>query len=136
TVDVGDVVTVVGNSRGSGLLMAAEVTFTDLGASVTTTAKGTEDLDTLDVMIQAQAGIVSGDSGGALLDDEGEVVGMDTAASSGTAVDTGFAIPIETALTTAESIIDGEETSTNTSESPPLLGLGVSACGQWAQSDR
>src|SRR5699024_10899662 len=78
TVDVGDDVTAVGNSEGGGRLMAAEGTITDLGASVTTTAKGTEDSETLDDMIQVQADIVSGDSGGALLDDEGEVVGMDT----------------------------------------------------------
>src|SRR5699024_5990313 len=132
TVDVGDDVTAVGNSEGSGRLMAAEGTVTDLGASVTTTAKGTEDSETLDDMIQVQADIVSGDSGGALLDDEGEVVGMDTAASSGTAVVTGFAIPIETALTTAESIIDGEQTSTNTLGYPAFLGIGVN--GQSGQS--
>ena len=132
TVDVGDDVTAVGNSEGSGRLMAAEGTVTDLGASVTTTAKGTEDSETLDGMIEVQADIVSGDSGGALLDDEGEVVGMDTAASSGTAVVTGFAIPIETALTTAESIIDGEQTSTNTLGYPAFLGIGVN--GQSGQS--
>src|SRR5699024_8723728 len=125
TVDVGDDVTAVGNSEGTGRLMAAEGTVTDLGASVTTTAKGTEDSETLDDMIEVQADIVSGDSGGALLDDEGEVVGMDTAASSGTAVVTGFAIPIETALTTAESIIDGEQTSTNSLGYPAFLGIGV-----------
>ena len=134
TVDVGDDVTAVGNSEGGGRLMAAEGTVTDLGASVTTTAKGTEDSETLDGMIEVQADIVSGDSGGALLDDEGEVVGMDTAASSGTAVVTGFAIPIETALTTAESIIDGEQTSTNTLGYPAFLGIGVSQSGQADQS--
>src|SRR5699024_12672553 len=98
---------------GGGRLRAGGGLIRDLGAAVTTAANGTEDSEALDDMIQVQADIVSGDSGGALLDDEGEVVGMDTAASSGTAVVTGFAIPIETALTTAESIIDGEQTSTN-----------------------
>src|SRR5699024_12600636 len=87
-------------------------------------------------MIEVQADIVSGDSGRALLDDEGEVVGMDTAASSGTAVVTGFAIPIETALTTAESIIDGEQTSTNTLGYPAFPGIGVSQSGQPDQSGR
>src|SRR5699024_639042 len=55
TVDVGDDVTAVGNSEGGGRLMAAEGTVTDLGASVTTTAKGTEDSETLDGMIEVQA---------------------------------------------------------------------------------
>src|SRR5699024_6739406 len=134
TVDVGDDVTAVGNSEGSGRLMAAEGTVTDLGASVTTAAKGTGDSETSGGIIEVQADIVSGDSGGALLDDEGEVVGMDTAASSGTAVVTGFAIPIETALTTAESIIDGEQTSTNTLGYPAFLGIGVSQSGHADQS--
>ena len=82
SVDVGDDVTAVGNSEGQGQLQAADGTVTDLGASVTTTAQGSEDSETLNNMIQVQADIVSGDSGGALLDDEGEVVGMNTAASS------------------------------------------------------
>src|SRR5699024_5857822 len=107
-------------------------TITDLGASVTTTAKGTEDSETLDDMIQVQADIVSGDSGGALLDDEGEVVGMDTAASSATAVVTALAAPSGTPLTTAESIIDGEQTSTNAHGYPAFLGIGVN--GQSGQS--
>src|SRR5699024_5108711 len=95
-----------------------------------------EDSETLDGMIEVQADIVSGDSGGALLDDEGEVVGMDTAASSGTAVVTGFAIPIATALTTAEPSIAGEQTSTNTLGYPALPGIGVSQSGQSDQSGR
>ena len=139
SVDVGDDVTAVGNSEGQGQLQAADGTVTDLGASVTTTAQGTEDSETLNNMIKVQADIVSGDSGGALLDDQGEVVGMNTAASSGAPVVTGFAIPIETALTTAESIIDGQQTSTNTIGYPAFLGIGVrqdSQSGQQGQGSQ
>ena len=134
SVAVGDDVTAVGNSEGQGQLQAADGTVTDLGASVTTTAQGSEDSETLNNMIQVQADIVSGDSGGALLDDEGEVVGMNTAASSGSATVTGFAIPIESALSTAESIIDGEQTSTNTIGYPAFLGIGVQQDSQSTQS--
>lgn len=134
SVDVGDDVTAVGNSEGQGQLQAADGTVTELGASVTTTAQGTEDSETLGDMIEVQADIVSGDSGGALLDDQGEVVGMNTAASSGAPVVTGFAIPIETALTTAESIIDGQQTSTNTIGYPAFLGIGVQQDSQSGQS--
>ena len=134
SVTVGDDVTAVGNSEGQGQLQAADGTVTDLGASVTTTAQGSEDSETLNNMIQVQADIVSGDSGGALLDDEGEVVGMNTAASSGSATVTGFAIPIESALSTAESIIDGEQTSTNTIGYPAFLGIGVQQDSQSTQS--
>lgn len=133
SVTVGDDVTAVGNSEGQGQLQAADGTVTDLGASVTTTAQGSEDSETLNNMIQVQADIVSGDSGGALLDDEGEVVGMNTAASSGSATVTGFAIPIESALSTAESIIDGEQTSTNTLGYPAFLGIGVQQDSQSGQ---
>lgn len=133
SVSVGDDVTAVGNSEGGGQLQAADGSVTDLGASVTTTSQGTEDSETLDNMIEVQADIVSGDSGGALLDDEGEVVGMNTAASSGSATVTGYAIPIETALTTAESIIDGQQTSTNTLGYPAFLGIGV---GQSEESEQ
>ncbi|UVI36256.1 S1C family serine protease [Brevibacterium spongiae] len=134
SVSVGDDVTAVGNSEGGGQLQAADGAVTDLGASVTTTAQGTEDSETLDGMIQVQADIVSGDSGGALLDDQGEVVGMNTAASSGSAVVTGYAIPIESALSTAESIIAGEQTSTNTLGYPAFLGIGVGQSGKQDQS--
>ena len=134
SVTVGDDVTAVGNSEGQGQLQAADGTVTDLGASVTTTAQGSEDSETLNNMIQVQADIVSGDSGGALLDDEGEVVGMNTAASSGSATVTGFAIPIESALSTAESIIDGQQTSTNTIGYPAFLGIGVQQDSQSTQS--
>lgn len=136
TVQVGDDITAVGNSEGGGQLQAADGTVTDLGASVTTTAQGTEDSETLDGMIQVQADIVSGDSGGALLDDEGEVVGMNTAASSGTPVVTGYAIPIDSALTTAESIIAGQQTSTNTLGYPAFLGIGVGRTERSDQQDR
>jgi S1-C subfamily serine protease len=133
-VSVGDDITAVGNSEGGGQLQAADGTVTDLGASITTPAQGTEDSETLGGMIQVQADIVSGDSGGALLDDEGEVVGMNTAASTGSATVTGFAIPIESALSTAESIIDGDQTSTNTLGYPAFLGIGVGQSDESGQS--
>ncbi|MGO2860666.1 MAG: S1C family serine protease [Brevibacterium sp.] len=134
TVAVGDDVTAVGNAEGGGELLAADGSVSDLGASVTTTAQGTEDSETLDGMIEVKADIVSGDSGGALLDGDGEVVGMNTAASSGSAEVTGYAIPIETALETAESIVDGEQTSTNTLGYPAFLGIGVEQTNQSGQS--
>ena len=42
--------------------------------------------------------MVSGDSGGPLLDDEGEVIGMTTAASTGTRVTVAYAIDISDTL--------------------------------------
>lgn len=134
TASVGDDVTAVGNAGGGGQLQAADGEVTDLGASVTTTAQGTEDSESLNGMIQVDADIVAGDSGGALLDADGEVVGINTAASSGSAQITGFAIPIETALDTADAIIDGKQTSTTTLGYPAFLGIGVEQTGQGAAS--
>ena len=136
SVAVGDDVTAVGNSEGQGQLQAADGSVTDLGASVTTTAQGSKHSETLGDMIEVQADIVSGDSGGPLLDDQGEVVGMNTAASSGAPVVTGYAIPIESALTTAEAIIDGQQTSTNTIGYPAFLGIGVQQDSQSIQPGR
>ncbi len=85
---------------------------------------GTESLSGL---IEIAADIVSGDSGGPVVDSEGEVVGMATAASSGTADVTGYAIPITTAKAIAEKILDGESSSTITIGLPAFLGVQVSS---------
>ena len=69
--------------------------------------------------------MVTGDSGGAVLDDQGEVVGMTTAASSGGTNISGYAIEIDTALSVAQNIIDGVETDTNTLGTPAFLGIAL-----------
>ena len=104
TENAGDAVTAIGNAHGGGVLMAADGTITKLDSTVTTAAEGAAQGETLDGVIQIAAQVVSGDSGGALLDADGEVIGMTTAASSGTADITGFAIPIESALTLAQQM--------------------------------
>lgn len=126
---VADAVTAVGNAEGGGELMAADGLVTDLNASVTPStqaASGTTTKEnTLTNMIQIDADVVSGDSGGAVLDAQGEVVGMTTAASSGTANITGYAIEIDTALSVAQDIIDGVQTDTNTLGTPAFLGIAL-----------
>ena len=122
----GDTVTDVGNAEGTGNLVAAEgsVTATDQDIQVQSeTGTGTESLTGL---IEIAADIVSGDSGGPVLDSEGEVVGMATAASSGTADVTGYAIPITTAKSIAEKILAGESSSTIPIGLPAFLGVQVS----------
>src|SRR5262249_60559702 len=63
-------------------------------------------------MLQTNAGIVQGDSGGPLADTSGKVIGMDTAAATGsfgsTNQNVGFAIPINKALRIAREIISGK----------------------------
>ena len=126
-VEVGDTVTAVGNAGGAGELPAADGTVTALDASVTTAAEGSAESESLTGMIEVDADIVSGDSGGALLDEDGDVVGVNTAASQGSADITGFAIPIDDALDIAQDIIDGIQTETNTLGYPAFLGVALTS---------
>jgi S1-C subfamily serine protease len=75
-------------------------------------------------MIQTNADIVPGDSGGPLASPAG-VIGMDTAGSEGNSqqASTGFAIPINTALSVARQIAGGHASSAITIGYPPFVGI-------------
>ncbi|GIG36776.1 S1C family serine protease [Cellulomonas pakistanensis] len=120
---VGDGVTAVGNAEGGGVLLAAGGTVTALDQDITTQAEGASAGESLTGLIQVDADVVSGDSGGALLDDEGEVVGITTAASSGSTDITGFAIPVGDALDVVTRIVAGQDTDTITLGYPAFLGV-------------
>src|SRR5664279_2295939 len=79
-------------------------------------AAGTGMVLTSTGLIQTDAPIVAGDSGGPLATGSGQVIGMDTAASADnayrTAASEGYAIPIQTALTIANQIEAGRASST------------------------
>ncbi|MBW0255970.1 S1C family serine protease [Cellulomonas sp. PS-H5] len=120
---VGDAITAVGNAEGGGVLLAADGTVTALDQSITTQAEGVSSGESLTGLIQVDADVVSGDSGGALLDDQGEVVGITTAASSGSSDITGFAIPIDDALDVATQIVAGHDSDTITLGYPAFLGV-------------
>ena len=122
---VGDAVTAVGNASGGGVLLAADGAITGLDSSVTTQSDGLTAGETLDGMIEFAADVVAGDSGGAVLDAEGEVVGMTTAASSGSATTVAYAIPIEDALAIVDKILAGDETDGVAVGSPAFLGVQV-----------
>jgi S1-C subfamily serine protease len=80
-------------------------------------------------MIETNANIVSGDSGGPLADSAGQVIGMDTAGNDGGFAvqqsSAGYAIPIETALTVARQIGQGQASSTVTIGYPPFMGIYI-----------
>ena len=124
---VGDGVTAVGNASGGGVLMAADGVVTALESSVTTSSEYTVEGQTLDGMIEFEADVVSGDSGGALLDDEGEVVGITTAASSGLATTIAYAIPIEDALAIVDQILAGDESGGVEIGYPAFLGIAIAS---------
>lgn len=122
----GDTVTDVGNAEGTGNLVAAEGTVTATDQDIQVQSESGTGTESLSGLIEIAANIVSGDSGGPVVDSEGEVVGMATAASSGTADVTGYAIPITTAKAIAEKILAGESSSTITIGLPAFLGVQVS----------
>lgn len=134
TVALGDEVTAVGNAGGTGSLTAADGTITDLSSTITTASEGTVAGETLAGLLETDADVVPGDSGGPLLDAEGEVVGIDTAASSGTTSSTidGYAIPIEDALAVVQQVRSGSETSTVAIGAGAFLGVQVADGGTGA----
>ena len=125
-VSLGNNVAAVGNAGGTGTLTAATGTVTALRASITTESEGSTAGESLKSLIETDADVVPGDSGGPLLDAEGEVIGIDTAASSGTKID-GYAIPIERALTIVKTILSGDETTTVTIGAKAYLGVEIAA---------
>ncbi|QNE48395.1 trypsin-like serine protease [Glaciihabitans sp. INWT7] len=125
TVAVSDAVTAVGNAGGTGSLTAAAGTVTAVDQTITAAGESGSDPETLDGLIETDADVVSGDSGGPLYDSDGEVIGIDTAASSGSSAVTGYAIPIGTALRIATQIESGVETDQITIGLPAFLGVGI-----------
>ncbi|MEL4504674.1 trypsin-like peptidase domain-containing protein [Luteococcus sp. H138] len=129
----GDVVTAVGNANGQGYLSAATGKVTDLASSITvrneSSASGSERLSDV---IKTTAGAQPGDSGGPMIDDEGEVVGMTTAgqtASSGIRTQNttiaSYAVPIERALGIIQQIQAGTESGTVKIGPNAYLGVSV-----------
>ncbi len=130
---VGDAVTAVGNAEGTGSLTAATGTISSLTASVTAADEGSAASETLSSMIETTADVVSGDSGGPLFDTEGEVVGIDTAASTGRQID-GYAIPIDRALAVVAQIRSGTETGAVQIGSSAFLGVELSSQSAMSRS--
>jgi S1-C subfamily serine protease len=128
---VGDAVTSIGNAEGTGNLVAATGPVSAIDQSITVSSDVTGIPDTLYGLIEVNADVVSGDSGGPLLDAKGRVIGMVTAASSGQRNVTGFAITIGSALGVAQQIESGVGGGNVTIGLPAFLGvtLGQGALG-------
>ncbi len=132
---VGDTVTGVGNAGGAGgTPSAASGQVTALDQTITAADEDGSNAETLDGLIQTDAAIQAGDSGGPLYDTAGEVVGMDTAASTsttgfgsgaGAGTAEGYAIPIEDAVSIAHRIESGPETDTIHLGNPAFLGISI-----------
>ena len=114
---VGDAVAAIGNAYGLGGMPHPEAgTITAFGQRVTASdATGRNGVESLSDMIEVAAPVRPGDSGGALVDAHGRVIGMTTATTAanadpergGTEPGAGFAIPIGRALAIAHRIRTG-----------------------------
>ncbi|MDQ0380697.1 S1C family serine protease [Amycolatopsis thermophila] len=137
-VTVGDPVVGLGNAGGDGgepSVSPGKVTA--LHQSITATDESTGSSEQLTGLIQVDANIQSGDSGGALADSQGRVIGMNTAASTGyqlgrdgrSADVSGFAIPIDDALQLARQIETGTGSATVHIGPSAFIGVSVSDAG-------
>ena len=138
---VGQKVVALGNAGGKGGTPSVAVgTITGLNASITASDEGSGTSEQLSGLIHHNAAIQPGDSGGALVDTAGQVIGINTAASSGfhlqsqtTQTTQAFAIPITQALSIADQIEAGHSSATVHIGSSAFLGVGISSTGS-AQS--
>jgi S1-C subfamily serine protease len=134
---VGQQIVGIGNAGGTGgQPSAAGGQITGLNQSVQANDdNGT--VENLSGMIGMNAAIQPGDSGGALVDTNGDVVGMNTAGSQGysfsfnggSATSSAFAIPINTAAATALRIVTNHPTSTIHVGGTAFLGVTVGSSG-------
>jgi S1-C subfamily serine protease len=141
-VAVGEGVVGIGNAGGAGgTPSVAGGSVTALSQSITASDEGDGTSEQLTGLIEVNSDIQPGDSGGPLVDTGGQVVGMDTAASSSQgftfqdATGQGYAIPINTALTIAKQIEAGSSSSTVHIGATAFLGVEIqaSASGQTGQ---
>lgn len=93
TIVVGQQVIAIGNALGEYQNTVTSGIVSGTGRSVTATDETGVNAETLGDMIQTDAAINSGNSGGPLVNAAGEVIGINTATSA-TAENVGFAIPI------------------------------------------
>ena len=119
TVQVGNSVTALGNAEGKGgTPSVATGTVTALNQSITASDELSSVSEQLTGLIETNAPIQPGDSGGSLVNSYGQVIGMDTAASSSDQADgqsstatQAYAIPINEAVSIAQQIEAGTTTA-------------------------
>ena len=137
-VAVGDAVAAIGNAGGVGGQPAvATGRVVALHQQITAGDEHSTSTETLTDMLQVDADVVAGDSGGPLASTDGQVIGMDTAASAANGgfhanVSQAFAIPINRALSIAEQLVatgsvsgSSGNSSSGNSSSRGFLGVKV-----------
>jgi S1-C subfamily serine protease len=122
----------LGNADGRGGVTPAQGIIDALNRSIQASDAGSGSTEDLNHMLQTDAPIQQGDSGGALANNAGQVIGMITAANTSTSSQSGpsggtlgYAIPINSALSIARQIAGGKGSSTVYIGLPGFLGVEV-----------
>src|SRR5690348_3502623 len=133
SVQTGDSVTALGNAGGKGgTPSVATGAVTALNQGITASDEGSGvNSEQLTGLIETNADIQPGDSGGALVNSYGQVIGMNTAASSGTQFQSesgqsaaqAYAIPIDNAESIAKQVEAGQSSSTVHIGATAFLGI-------------
>jgi S1-C subfamily serine protease len=128
-VRMGTPVLALGDAEGRGSVTPAPGDISGLDRSIQASDEGSGTVEDLNHMLETNADIQQGDSGGALANSAGQVIGMVTAANTGSGGQPGgtmgFAIPIDTALIIARQIADHQASSTVYIGLPGFLGVEV-----------
>ena len=128
SLQVGDTVIAIGNALGrGGAPHATQGHVTALDQTITA-SEGQGSSETLNGMIESDAVIYPGDSGGALVNTSSQVVGMITAGQAQgfrSASDTGYAVTANDAVTIANRIRAHENASDLTYGQVGFLGVSV-----------
>jgi S1-C subfamily serine protease len=132
TPQVNQKVVAIGNAGGvGGTPSTAAGQITALNQSITASDENDSSSENLTGLLQVNADVEPGDSGGPLVTQQGQVIGMDTAASAGfqfrSSGHEGYAIPIKHAMSIAGKISKGQGSDTVHIGSTAFLGVEVSS---------
>ncbi len=133
-VRAGEKVVGIGNAGGrGGRPSVAAGRVTGLGQTITASDEAAATSEQLTGVIRTSAAIQPGDSGGPLVNRYGQVIGIDTAASSSQPFQSGagqtqsFAIPVNRALSLARRIEAGQSSTTVHVGATAFLGVALSS---------
>ena len=126
SVAIGDQVTAIGNAYGKGgTPTVVHGSVTAVHRTIRAGDPGSKSSEQLNDVIEISANVVPGDSGGALLDANGNVIGIITAGPSQGGTSIGYAIPIGSAIDIVNEIRAGHGSSTILIGDRGFLGVSV-----------
>lgn len=133
-VGVGDKVVAIGNAGGKGTPVAAAGVVTGMNQAVTASSELSGTTEHLAGLIETDAAIRPGQSGGPLVNTQARVIGMVTAGSSnyslGEGATQGYAVPARTMLAIAKHIVRGNELGTVHVGKTAFMGIRVTTVQQ------